>query len=424
MSIIGAVIGGVGSLLGAKQSSDAAKDAGEAQAKATKYAADLQYKAYDQTRSDLLPYMGAGGEVLSPLVGMVTPRMSGDQINALRDQRTALGDQIRALKTRIQSGETGGMAQPAQTTSPNLAAAIADYQKAAAAYQREQGLEDGPTGLVTRDFEEAQRRLQEATGQDQLGRPIAATGGQTNLQARREQLLDQWNALNTQIQAGKTGPEIRDPYAVGQDSLYASAPQRKTQKFAGSVYDFDPTVTLDPSQYEASAEYEYLLGKTQDATVADAAKRGTRYSGAVAQALQENAAGLTAMDRQNWFSRQLGMAGNERANAALAMQGDTQWNALRDSNQAWNYGLGLDAYNRGMTERQQAINNMFNLAGMGQSAAAGVGNAGMSAANAAGNYATLGGKAQSDAIIGSSNAWSNAFNNIAGIAGDYWANRG
>jgi hypothetical protein len=45
--------------------------------------------------------------------------------------------------------------------------------------------------------------------------------------------------------------------------------------------------------------------------------------------------------------------------------------------------------------------------GLGENAAAGVGNAGMSAASAAGKYETTGANAQSQGILGSANAWNN-----------------
>lgn len=54
-----------GSLLGGVLGSNAASDAAEAQAKAARYAADLQNKQYQQTRSDLSPYRDTGATALS-----------------------------------------------------------------------------------------------------------------------------------------------------------------------------------------------------------------------------------------------------------------------------------------------------------------------------------------------------------------------
>ena len=57
---IGAIIGAGASLIGGMMSSDAAGDASDAQVRAAQIAADTQQGFYDQTRKDMLPYMGRG----------------------------------------------------------------------------------------------------------------------------------------------------------------------------------------------------------------------------------------------------------------------------------------------------------------------------------------------------------------------------
>jgi len=57
---IGAIIGAGASLLGGFMSSDSAGDAADAQAAAAAEAARVQKEMYDQSRTDMMPYMGRG----------------------------------------------------------------------------------------------------------------------------------------------------------------------------------------------------------------------------------------------------------------------------------------------------------------------------------------------------------------------------
>lgn len=73
-----AAIGGGSSILGGLFGKSAAQKAADTQAEATKYAADLQQKQYDQTRTDEMPWMQAGQWGLGQLMTGLQP--GGDLI--------------------------------------------------------------------------------------------------------------------------------------------------------------------------------------------------------------------------------------------------------------------------------------------------------------------------------------------------------
>lgn len=67
MGFVGDIIDGVTGKTGAK----AAKDAGQIQADASKYAADISQKQFEQTRQDQMPWLEAGRDALGSLSNMI-----------------------------------------------------------------------------------------------------------------------------------------------------------------------------------------------------------------------------------------------------------------------------------------------------------------------------------------------------------------
>lgn len=67
-----AIIGGVASIGGALIGGSAAKSAANTQADAARYAADMQMKQYEQTRTDLTPWRTAGAGALGTLTGKLS----------------------------------------------------------------------------------------------------------------------------------------------------------------------------------------------------------------------------------------------------------------------------------------------------------------------------------------------------------------
>lgn len=83
-----------------------------------------------------------------------------------------------------------------------------------------------------------------------------------------------------------------------------------------------------------------------------------------------------------------------------------------------NYGQGMASQ-----EYDNQYNRLYNLATMGQNAAVGAGSLGQQNANAiSGLYGQIG-QAQAGSAINQANAWGNAFQGLAGIAGQYIGGR-
>ena len=78
------------------------------------------------------------------------------------------------------------------------------------------------------------------------------------------------------------------------------------------------------TSFQESPGYQWLLDQTQRATDRGAAAAGLYGSGARAQALQRNAAGLAAQDYGNWYNRLAGLAGVGQTATQAALPAITQ----------------------------------------------------------------------------------------------------
>lgn len=67
---MGSVIGGVLGYSSSKKQAKAAENAANTQAASTRYASDMQKKMFDEVRADQKPYMQAGTQALSGLMGL------------------------------------------------------------------------------------------------------------------------------------------------------------------------------------------------------------------------------------------------------------------------------------------------------------------------------------------------------------------
>lgn len=76
-----------------------------------------------------------------------------------------------------------------------------------------------------------------------------------------------------------------------------------------------------------------------------------------------------------------------------------------------------NAYNRFNADQTNQYNRLSNLVGMGQSAAAGVGNAGMQTAQSIGNNTMAGANAQAAGQVAAGNRTANNFSSLLGAAG-------
>jgi hypothetical protein len=103
-TIGGAVIGAGGSLLSASSQADASQNAANTSAAATNQATQAQLQMYNQTRSDLSPYVGAGNTALSGLSSFLSP--SGP-INSTLSQLSGLYGAGGPLSTLLGLGPNG-----------------------------------------------------------------------------------------------------------------------------------------------------------------------------------------------------------------------------------------------------------------------------------------------------------------------------
>lgn len=145
-----------------------------------------------------------------------------------------------------------------------------------------------------------------------------------------------------------------------------------------------PPSPADPalrSQFIASPGYNYALQQSGNAIQNSAAGQTGALSGNMLRALQGNANGLASQDWWNFY--------NAMVNNYASRYGDIA------------------------KFRSDITGTLGNLAGAGQNAAANLGAAGQNYANAAGANLNLAGSANAAGILGSSNALSGAFNNLA-----------
>lgn len=135
------------------------------------------------------------------------------------------------------------------------------------------------------------------------------------------------------------------------------------------------------SQFQASPGYQYNLQQSSDAIQNSAAGKTGAVSGNMLKALQTNASGLAAQDWNNFYQNLL-----------------------------TNYST---RYNDAANSRNQIINVLGSLGGMGQNAAAGLGGLGQSAVGSIGNNLNLAASANAAGTLGATNAYTNAFNSLS-----------
>ena len=164
-----------------------------------------------------------------------------------------------------------------------------------------------------------------------------------------------------------------DPYRqAGSTSLSQMMDQMGANGYFNQTYT-GQDVYNDPS-------YQFRLQQGQDAIQSGAAAQGGLLSGATLKALQNYG--------QDYASQEYG-----------------------------------NAYNRFNADQTNRYNRLSNITGMGQNAAAQVGNAGMQTGQAVANNTMAGANAQAAGIIGSNNAWANSAQQLGTLATAYANNK-
>lgn len=129
---IGEIVSAVGSIAGAvisgKKSSKAAKKQADTMAEAQKYAADLQWKQYQQNREDLAPWREAGGRALKQLQSRVAAG-PGDYTQS-PGYEFAFNEGLRALnRNYAKSGALGSGAHKKALIQYGQGMAANDYDR-------------------------------------------------------------------------------------------------------------------------------------------------------------------------------------------------------------------------------------------------------------------------------------------------------
>ncbi|HVM93406.1 MAG TPA: hypothetical protein VMT67_11375 [Terriglobales bacterium] len=184
------------------------------------------------------------------------------------------------------------------------------------------------------------------------------------------------SAANTQAQAAQNAQQLQwqqfqqlqqnlQPYMqLGPQNIPGL--QSQLGRLQGMQFSFNPTM----QQLEQTPGYQFTLNQGLNTVNNQLAAKGLNLSGAQARGIANYTTGLASNTYQQQYQ-----------------------NALQ--NFMTNYGVQSDTYNR-----------LSGLVGLGENAAAGVGNAGLQTATNAGNLITQGANAQAAGTIGAANALS------------------
>lgn len=179
-------------------------------------------------------------------------------------------------------------------------------------------------------------------------------------------------------------------------------------------------------QSDASKKAARAQGAAGDAAIAEQQAARDQFQQNISPYLQSGQTGLAGLNALNsgdysgfesspdyLWAQQQGMQGLERSAAARGS--------------LFNGGTDADrmAFNQGLASQQLGTyrNSLFNMAQMGQNAAVGAGGMGQQSANAIGNIFAGQAQAQANNSINQSNAWGNALQGLAGVAGQYAGQR-
>jgi len=182
------------------------------------------------------------------------------------------------------------------------------------------------------------------------------------------------SAADTQAQAANNASQLQwqqfqqlqqnlQPYMnLGTNNIPGL--QSQLGRLQGMQFSFNPTM----QQLEQTPGYQFTLNQGLNTVNNQLAAKGLNLSGAQARGIADYTTGLASNTYQQQYE-----------------------NALKSF--MTNYGVQSDTYNR-----------LSGLVGVGENAAAGVGNAGLQTASNAGNFLTSGANAQAAGMIGGANA--------------------
>jgi len=241
VAVAGAAVGVVGSVISANNSSDAAQNAANAQINAANQSNATLKDIYNQSRTDLMPWMTVGGNALN-------------QLGALN----GIGGYTQAVGQPGQPGYVAGHATPAGQpdysafmNSPDYQFALQQGQKSldasAAARGRlysggyGQDLTNYGQGMATQNLNNYENRLMSISGQ---GQQAGEFGGQLGMQyagMNGQNLMNAGNAAanNYMNQAAISNGEINQ---LGQLVGYG------VQQWGAQPYTMNPSIDVGQQQ--------------------------------------------------------------------------------------------------------------------------------------------------------------------------------
>jgi hypothetical protein len=198
------------------------------------------------------------------------------------------------------------------------------------------------------------------------------------------------SAANTQADAANNAAQLQwQQFQQLQQNLqpYMQLGQSGIPVLQGLLTDgrLDPQFSFNPTeqQLEQTPGYQFTLQQGLKGVDNAASAKGLNLSGAQMKGIGQYTTGLADQTYQQQYQ-----------------------NALQ--NFMTNYGVNSDLYNR-----------YAGLVGLGQNAAAGIGNAGLQTASQAGNFLTSGANASAAGTIGAANAINGGIGSISQGAGLY-----
>jgi hypothetical protein len=214
-------------------------------------------------------------------------------------------------------------------------------------------------------------------------------------------------AARTQAAAGRQASSLQDrllPFAQSQFSPYmtagAGAASQLSQMASSSSSPFEfGNFSFNPGDFQGDPGYQFRMKQGQQVLENSAAARGTLHGGNTMKGLIDYG--------QNFAS-------NEFSNA---------YQRARDSYMT-NYQTARGAFDANQGADAQQFGQLFNLANMGYGASSQLSGLYSDVLGRQGEYLTGIGNAQAAGQVGSANAWSNAFGNVANTAQMYGLYRG
>lgn len=155
----------------------------------------------------------------------------------------------------------------------------------------------------------------------------------------------------------------------------------------GSNGYFNQSYEGDKFNFQADPSYKFRQQQGFDGIQSQAAAQGGLLSGATLKALNDYNSNLASQEYGNAFNR---------------------WQSTDNNN-----------YERFNADQTNRYNRLSNLVGVGQNAAAQVGNAGAQTSQAVANNTMAGANSIAAGQVGSANAWSNTANDLGSMAAAY-----